>query len=251
MTTDQLTIDPELERRLRSTLRAIAETVPDAGDVVEFQPRARRPRGRRALVVVGCGLAAVPLAAFMYGRLTSEYVQELPPPGVVQSGELDGVRYWLVESFHEDVCGQQMPGVEIVSADRNRVGSEWNTSGMAYGEQVDDVPGCPTVDEAPWLADPSRAAVSWTRLGGEPTDSEESGPWAGMIAVHPTVRSVTVRVEGLPEQRLPTTPLPDDPTGPRYAVAALPEDAGHVTVSASTAGEVTVIDDIDLSELGN
>ena len=57
--------------------------------------------------------------------------------------------------------------------------------------------------------------------------------------------------DGLPDQRVATTPLPDDPTGPRYAVAALPEDTGRVTVSSSTAGGITMIDDIDLSELGN
>jgi hypothetical protein len=72
-----------------------------------------------------------------------------------------------------------------------------------------------------------------------------------MVAVHPTVQYVTIRADGLPDQRVATTPLPDDPAGPRYAVAALPEDTGHVTVSASTAGEIAVLDDIDLSELGN
>ena len=250
MTTDELTFDPELDRLLRRTLRAVAETVPDSPTVAAFVPRTRRGRGRRTLVLAGSGLAAVPLAAFMYGRLTSEYVQELPPPGVVQSGEVDGVRYWLVESFHEDVCGQRMEGVELLSEPRNQVGQEWNSGGMAYGVPVEDVPGCQTFDEEPWLADRSRGAVSWMRLGGSPNDSEESGPWGAMIAVHPTVRSVTVRADGLPEQRVATTPLTDDPTGPRYAVTALPEDTGQVTVSASTAGEATVIDEIDLSQLG-
>ncbi len=33
MTTDELTVDPELDRRLRRTLRAVAETVEDAPDV--------------------------------------------------------------------------------------------------------------------------------------------------------------------------------------------------------------------------
>jgi hypothetical protein len=251
MTTDELIIDPELDRRLRRTLHAVAETVEDASDVAAFAPPTRRRRRRRVLVAAGCGLAGVPLAAFMYGRLTSEYVQELPPPGVIQSGEIDGVRYWLVESFHEDVCGQQMPGVEIVSAARNQVGSEWNTGGIAYGEPDDSSPGCPAVDPTTWLADPTRAEVAWMRLGEEPGDRSESGPWGAMIAVHPTVRSVTVQADGRPEQRVPTTPLPDDPTGARYAVAALPEDTGRVTVSVSAAGDVTVIDEIDLSRLGN
>jgi hypothetical protein len=250
MTTDELTVDPELDGRLRRTLQAVAATVPDAPDVVAFAPANRRRGRRRVLVVAGCGLAAVPLAAFMYGRLTSEYVQELPPPGVVQSGQIEGVRYWLVESFHEDVCGQPMAGVELLSDARNQVGQEWNSGGLAYGDPVDDVAGCQTFDEDPWLADPSRAAVSWMRLGGSPHDSEESGPWGGMVAVHPTVRYVTVHAEGLPEQRMPTTPLPDDPTGPRYAAVALPEDSGTVAVSATTTDGSVVIDEIDLSELG-
>src|SRR5918994_7814245 len=98
MTTDELTIDPELDRRLRRTLHAVAETVEDPPDVVAFPPPTRRRRRSKAVVAAGCGLAGIPLAAFMYGRLTSEYVQELPPPGVIQSGEIDGVRYWLVDS---------------------------------------------------------------------------------------------------------------------------------------------------------
>ncbi len=122
---------------------------------------------------------------------------------------------------------------------------------MAYGDQVDDPRGCQTFDEEPWLADPSRAAVSWMRLGGEPTDSEESGPWGGMIAVHPTVRSVTVQAEGKAEQRVSTVPLDDDPDGPRYAAVAVPEDAGRVSVSFMNAeGDPMVIDATDLSELG-
>lgn len=253
MTTDEVLIDAELRGRLRRTLHAVAATLPespeDAG-VALSTLHARGRRRRRVLIAAGCSLAAFPLAAFMYGRLTSEYVQELPPPGVVQSGEIDGIRYWLVESFHEDMCGQDLPGVELVSATRNQVGQEWNTGGMFYGDQLDDTSRCPTLDETAWLADPTRAAVSWMRLGGDPNDSEESGPWGGMIAVHPTVRSISVQADNLPEQRVSPTPLPDDPTGPRYAAVAVPEEAGHVTVSATTAGEVVVIEDLDLSQLG-
>ena len=255
MTTDELTVEPELESRLRRTLQAVAGTVDDTPDTTPLVPAAVPPihgrRRRRVLAAAGIGLAAVPLAAFMYGRLTSEYVQELPPPGVVQSGEVDGVRYWLVESFHEDVCGRRMAGVELVSAEVNQVGSEWNTGGLAYGEQLDDSPGCPTFDEGPWLADPTKAAVSWMRLGGEPNDAEDSGPWGGMIAVHPTIRYVTLQVDGSAERRVPTTALDGEPDGPRYAVAALPEDAGRVTVSVvGTGGADAVIDEVDLSELG-
>jgi hypothetical protein len=249
MTIDELTIDPELDRRLRRTLHAVAETVTEAPDLAPPTTGVRRKR-RRVVVAAGVGIAAVPLAAFMYGRLTSEYVQQLPPPGVIQSGEMDGIRYWLVESFHEDVCGQQMDGVELLSGARNQVGQEWNSGGMAYGDPVDDVPGCQSFDEDPWLADPSRAAVSWMRLGGSPNSSDESGPWGAMIAVHPTVRYVTVQADGLPDQRVPTTSLPEDPAGPRYAATAVPEDAGRVTLSIVDAeGERVVIDDTYLARL--
>ena len=249
MTTDELTIDPELDRRLRRTLHAVAETVTEAPDIDPPIPVARRHR-RRILVAAGAGVAAVPLAAFMYGRLSSEYVQELPPPGVIQTGQIDGLRFWLVDSFHEDVCGRRMEGVELLSDARNQVGQEWNSGGMAYGDPVDDVPGCQTFDEDPWLADPSRAAVSWMRLGGSPNSSDESGPWGAMIAVHPSVRSVTVQADGLPAQQVSTNSLPDDPEGPRYAATAVPEDAGQVTVSfVDAAGDRVVIDDTDLSRL--
>jgi hypothetical protein len=193
----------------------------------------------------------VPLAAFMSGRLGSEYVQELPPPGVIQSGEIDGIHYWLIEPLHEDACGDQLPGVELLSDARNHVGGEWNTGGMAYGEPAEGTQECQTLDEELWLADPSRAAVSWMRLGGEPTDFQESGPWGGMIAVHPTVRSVTVQAEGQAEQRVPTVPLQDDPAGPRYAAVAVSENAGRVSVSfTDPEGDPVVIDATDLSELG-
>ncbi|MDT0276765.1 hypothetical protein [Blastococcus goldschmidtiae] len=255
MTRDELTVDPDLERRLKRTLHAVAETVAEPADAPGFAPSAvpvvSHRRRRRVVLAAGASFVAVPLAAFMYGRLGSEYVQELPPPGVVQSGEIDGIRYWLVAPLHEDVCGERMPGIELLSDARNRVGGEWNSGGMAYGEPVGDAQGCQTMDEEPWLADPSRAAVSWMRLGGEPTDSEESGPWGGMIAVHPTVRSVTVQAEGQAEQRVSTVPLDDDPGGPRYAAVAVPEDAGRVTVSfTNPEGDPTVIDATDLSELG-
>jgi hypothetical protein len=249
MTHDELTIDPDLQRRLKRTLHAVAETVAEPPDAPGFTPNGvpvvSGRRRRRVLLAAGASLVAVPLAAFMYGRLGSEYVQELPPPGVVQSGEIDGIQYWLVESFHEDVCGERMPGIELLSDAGNRVGGEWNSGGMAYGDPVDDPRGCQTFDEEPWLADPSRAAVSWMQLG------EESGPWGGMIAVHPTVRSLTVQAEGQPEQRVSTVPLNDDPDGPRYAAVAIPEDAGRVSVSFTNAeGDPMVIDATDLSELG-
>ena len=253
MTTDEITIDAELDRRLRRTLHAVAETVTDgtdAGSPPPFSALTARRRRRHALVAAGCGLAAVPLAAFMYGRLSSEYVQELPPPGVIQTGEIDGLRYWLVDSFHEDVCGRRMEGVELLSDARNQVGQEWNSGGMAYGDPVDDVPGCQTFDEDPWLADPSRAGVSWMRLGGSPGDSGESGPWGAMIAVHPSVRFVTVQLEGQSARQVPTTPLPEAPAGPRYAATAVPEDAGPVTVSfLDREGELVVIDETDLARL--
>ena len=255
MTHHELAVDPDLERRLTRTLHAVAETVAEPGDAPGFTPSGVPAvpgrRRRRVVLAAGAGLVAVPLAAFMYGRLGSEHVQELPPPGVVQSGEIDGIRYWLVESFHEDVCGQPMPGIELVSDARNRVGGEWNSVGVAYGEPVGHARGCQTFDEEPWLADPSRAAVSWMRLGGEPTDAEESGPWGAMIAVHPTVRSVTVRAEGRAEQRVSTVPLDEDPDGPRYAAVAVPEDAGRVSVSfTGPGGDPMVVDATDLSELG-
>ena len=229
MITDPLDVDPALAERLRRTFTAVAGTItlerPDE-QAARRPPAAPPARGRRkrAGVVAGSAIAALGLAAFAYATIGSEYVQDgdLPPKNPIASGRLDGVQFWLVPSFHRDVCGRPMPGVELVSAPMNKPGQEWNTGGMAYGEWRESSPGCPAVNEAPWLADPSKAAVGWTRLG-----AADRGPWGAMVAVHPSVTSVVVQTMGL-EKRISTAPRADAPRGPRYAALAVPEKSAIV-----------------------
>ncbi len=65
-----------------------------------------------------------------------EYVDAIPPEQIVTSGEVDGSRYLLIESDRTGECGEPYEGVELVEEDENLLGSEWNTTGYQYGEQV-------------------------------------------------------------------------------------------------------------------
>lgn len=251
MTTDELDIDPVLERRLRTSLAAVAAAVtadsapaPSAPGP-ESPPPGRRPR--RLAAAAGLTAGTLSLAAFAYLQSGPEYVAELPPPDVLSSGEVEGVRYWLVPSFHDDVCGRPMAGVEIVSAAANQVGQEWSTGGMAYGDPREgERPGCDRWDETAWLADPSRSAVSWMRLG-----ESDDGPWGGMAAVHPDITQLVVEVDGTPLPPIPTRPREDAPDGPRYGVVGVPEDTDVATITLlDGTGRAVAVHEERLSALG-
>jgi hypothetical protein len=243
--------DAELAARIRTTLRSVADVVPDERVAWPVQPEAKprvvRPLRRRpAVVAAGGGLAALALVAFAAVQTGSEYVQELPPADFLAEGTAEGVRFWLVPSFHRDVCGQPMQGVELVSGATNKVGREWNTGGLAYGDQTDARPGCPRFDQARWLGDPSRIAVSWTRLG-----VDDDGPWGATLAVHPSAASVVVAGPGLAPVTAAAVPREDAPAGPRYAAVGVPEDARAVTVTVLDAeGRELATETRDLSRLG-
>jgi hypothetical protein len=250
MSTHQLEIDPVLADRLRTTLAAVADTVTVESAPVAAgpsgAPRPSRERRRRVTTAAGATLATVSLAAFAVIESGPEYIAELPPPNVIGTGEIEGVRYWMVPSFHEDACGQPMAGVEIVSAVTNQVGQEWSTGGMAYGDQVDGpLTGCSAWDETAWLADPSRVAVSWMHLG-----EDTEGPWAGMVAVHPEVTQLIVEADGLAVPPVATRPRPDAPDGPRYGAVGVPEDTGVVTITLEDGtGRAVAVVERDLAAL--
>ena len=228
--------DAELAAHIRTTLNAVADVVPDERvawpEQPEAEPRVVRPlRRRRAIVASGGGLAALAFVAFATVQTGNEYVQELPPADFLAEGTADGVRFWLVPSFHRDVCSQPMPGVELVSGATNKIGMEWNTGGLAYGDQSDARPGCPRFEQARWLGDPSRIAVSWTRLG-----VDNDGPWGATLAVHPSAASVVVAGPGLTPVTAAAVPREDALDGPRYAAVGVPEGVGVVTVTVVDAG---------------
>lgn len=239
--------DAELADRVRTTLVAVADAVPGertTGRSGPLVPPGLSPRRRRA-VAAGGGLAALALVAFANLPMGGEYVQELPPPDAIGEGEVEGVRFWLVPSFHSDPCGEPMGGVELVSGAANKVGMEWRTGAMAYGDHIETGSGCSRLEQERWLRDPSRAAFDWMRLG-----ADDDGPWGGMFAVHPQASRIVVQSRGLPTRTVDAQPRRDAPQGPRYAAVGLPEDAGVVTITAlDAAGRELATETTDLSQL--
>jgi hypothetical protein len=199
--------DDRLEEHLRTTLRAVAATV-------EVTPV--RGRSVRRTVKVAAGAVALTLgaAAFVAVRTGPEYVDRLPVENALVSGEATGTRYWLVPSFHRDACGRPMPGVEIVVESLNQRGQEWNTGGFSLGESTHASDDCaPRPD--PVLPPPGDAVVGVSMRLGE--DDSKTADWAFTAAVHPTVTSVRLTVDGVARD-LPTVPRPDDPDGARYTM---------------------------------
>jgi hypothetical protein len=186
---------------------------------------------------VGAGaLALTATAAFAVVRAGPEYVDQLPVENALVSGQATGTRYWLVPSFHKDVCGRPMPGVEVVVESLNQRGQEWNTGGFALGEPAYRADDCTaTPDQV--LPAPGDARVGVSMRLGE--DDSKTADWAFTAAVHPTVTSLRLTVDGVP-RNLATVPRPDDPDGPRYAIAAVgPKTSSYsVTLLRSDGSEV-------------
>jgi hypothetical protein len=244
--------DAELAVRVRTALAAVADAVgeqnaPPAARLQAVVADVARPaRRRRAALAAGGGLAALALVASASLPGGSEDVQELPPSDALIEDSVEGVRFWLVPSFHRDVCDQPMEGVELVSGATNKVGMEWNTGGLAYGDQLETRPGCLQFNQASWLADPSRIAVSWMRLG---TDND--GPWGATLAAHPSAAAVVVDGAGIPMHTVDALPREDAPDGPRYAAVGVPEDAVVVTLTVVDAdGRELAAETRDVSQFG-
>jgi hypothetical protein len=224
MTTEDLDlmIDPELDRRLRHSLRAVAATVTE-----DPAPAVVRPRrsSRRRRVAIGLGLATLPLAAFGYA-LGSEYVDEIPPRNAFISGSDADGRYWLVPAFHKQDCDKVFPGVEMIAERDNKVGEEWNNWSFMYGDGSGP-PGCVVEEVSTWLADPTRLVAHGRPSGGK--------PWVVTFGVHPTVTQLRVTTPDGTVRLVPTVPRPDRPAGPRYAAFTIPATATSATVSLLTA----------------
>jgi hypothetical protein len=208
-------------------------------DLVEHEAKpaarpARRPRSRLALGGVLLGTAALATAGFTYAAVNSgpEYVDRLPDDATaMQHGEIDGVEYWLVPNRPPGICeADPRPGVALVSEAHNKVGEEWKTFVIDYGDTVQNPrPGTPPgmvhicderIDDSAWLADPSR----WERFDTRLTDG---GRPVIMTAVHPGVTSIVIVAPDGTRTKTPTVARPDRPDGPRYALAPLPTGAGR------------------------
>jgi hypothetical protein len=245
-----LSVEPELDARLRETLSRVAMTISDTAlgpgrtpaptlaSAGRRRTRHRRPR----MLLIGVALAAMSLAGFTYVQFGPEHVTEqtlarLQNDALVHGG-VGPNRYWLVPSFHTDGCGQPMPGVELVTEAENRIGGEWITSGVAYGQPIlpttrgqlaAPTPGCMRYDERAWLEDPSRFALGFTRLGEAATP--DAGDWGLLAAVHPSVHALRVTTRTGAVRHLATVPRADRPDGPRYAVIVLPAHATPTQVA--------------------
>ncbi len=215
-------IDPDLERHLRRTLAEVARTV--TGDAIaerpELAPRSRRRRAAKP-VAIACAALGLAAAAFAWANVGPEYVKELPPRPALAAGTADGIRWWLVPSFHTNVCDQAMPGVEAVTAARNPQGAEWSTFGVSYGEPSADP--C-AIDEAAWLRDPNRMEYGLSRMG---PDDDSGSPWIAAIALHPSATKVLVTIDGATRE-IPTLARSDRPGGPRYVTFTAPADTKNV-----------------------
>jgi hypothetical protein len=200
--------DPDLEERLRTTLHAVASTVED-------MPGATTPgnRGRRLALAVGAVGITTAVAAAAVIRMGPEYVDVLPPDNVVVAGEADGGRYWLVEMTRTVGCPEPPTGVELIKENSNLVGQEWNTSGLGYGEPVDQ--GC-RYDASAALRDPA-TAYSGGSFSGD--------TFLVTYAVHPDVTAVRLTIDGN------TTTVPvHDVDGAGYSIFEVPAGTDSYTV---------------------
>jgi len=218
MTSNQFT-DAELDHHVRRTLQAVAATIAEAPSTA--RSAALRRRGRRILLGLGAIAVAAPLAAGGLIGFGPEYVDELPPGNVITTGILDGERYWMVESFHQDSCGQPMPGVELVVEKQNIIGQEWSTTGYSYGEPIArarngrEMRTC-GYDTSQALANPAISFSSGAQVG-------DAMIW--VYAVHPDVTALRVTIDGATEE-VPVYPV--DAAG--YALIELPEATESYTV---------------------
>ena len=227
-------VDELLERRLRRTLEAVAESVVDDDAAATARPPIRSTRRVGRIAAVGAVSVAALVAVAWNARDEGEIVR-IPVEASILRGTADGIDWWVIPSAaigHSNPCGVPFPGVEIVSGDSNKPGLEWNTGGVNYGEPSGIVRyQCRgeerDFDELAWLSDPARYDGLFTRLG----DSDDpDSDWVTVLAVHPDVTQVEVQVDGGSPTVVPTVPLPSRPTGPRYAAATLPHDGCDVSI---------------------
>ncbi|KRF00112.1 hypothetical protein ASG88_12030 [Nocardioides sp. Soil777] len=177
--------DQDLEQRLRSSLRTVADALTEDALATPPTRAPARPSRRGRRVALGVAALAVPvaLAAGAFVQQGPEYVDTIAPERIVMTGSVDGSSYLLVESDRTDACGRPVTGVELVEERENLLGSEWNTSGYEYGEHVERDCGGAVIDTSRYLEDPALFTDSGVEVG-------DSFVW--VYAVHPDVDTVRI-----------------------------------------------------------
>lgn len=216
----------EIERRVRDALSTVAETVTETvteHSIATAPPRPPHRSKRRWRIGLGLGAVAVPVifAASAIVRQGPEYVDTIPREDIVVEGSVDGSSYLLIETTRTDTCGQAVTGVELVEERENLLGSEWNTTGTAYGEPN----GCGSYNAtARYLADPSLYNDGGAMVG-------DTMVWTW--AVHPSVTAVRITADhyakDLPVHRV---------DGAGYALFEVPKELREYTAELLVDGAV-------------
>lgn len=225
-------LERELGQQIRRTLVAVADhaCALEVNRRPALSDRRRRWRQRGWITAAAVGVAA--LGAVAWNALESGDIERIPVEAALMHGQAaEGGDWWLIPSqaLHEpfaDVPSTCAAMVEIVASASNRPGLPWRTGGVSYGEpSASSSLGC--LNEATWLADPTKLNMGATRLG--PGDDPDTA-WGFFAAVHPTVGRVEVHADGELIQVAPTRALKDRPDGPRFTAFTVPADTSVVEV---------------------
>jgi hypothetical protein len=235
-------IDPELESHLRRTLTTLAATVDDIAPTVSTSMRPRRRRVRVGAIAGAAVIATASLGFVAWNVVEEGEIERIPGDAAILNGTADGYDWWLIPSTaiegHTNPCGEPHPGVEVVSADANKPGLEWNTMGVTYGEptaitRYTCAPDEYDFDRAAWLANPARADRGTTRLGD---NNDPDSPWITALAVHPSVTAIEITIDDAEPFNVTTVSHPAQPDGPRYTAATAPPDACEITTTLLADG---------------
>ena len=107
--------DARLGRHLRETLHAVARTVTEQPETHPSRHlhRCGADTGGGGAGAIGAVAVSIPVAAGAVVGFGPEYVDHIPPAGMIVEGSLDGQRYWLVEPFHDELLRDSNAGCRV------------------------------------------------------------------------------------------------------------------------------------------